>query len=367
MIGRLGFINAMNIELPFALGSGDIEKAQSIKNTVFTYNFFFSIFVIAFFVSGLLFIWNDDQNWWYAGISIMIITVLEIFSNLYEAVLRSEEQFYIIAKSYVLITPLLFIFLLLPWQYGFFGLCLRYILIEVTRFSILVFLRKIRFSFQVDKAVFKSLFDVGWKIWLWSYLKSFSKTLPRLSLVVFANTATLGLYAPVNWAQMAFTKIIASVNSYLYPGLTIQLAKKNNSAPSDVIQACIRIFLLTTPIVLVSIFVAPYAIKNFLPEYTEAIKAVQIGLAIGLAEILTIPVMIFTAKKDWAMMYTYIVFVFFTKALLLFTFIKLSSGGDLLLLVASASLISTIVAAIVLYLSIYLKRNTNVRSTASIR
>ncbi|CAN0524650.1 unnamed protein product [Scytosiphon promiscuus] len=134
MFMRLGLINAMNIELPTVLALNKENDAKYIRNSIFSYYVCLSILVIIVTIPLLYFAKN---NWRILTITIAILFVIEIFSNFYEAILRSEKKFEKISKSYLLTTPFLFLFLLLPWKYGFLGLCIRYVLIELSKYSIL--------------------------------------------------------------------------------------------------------------------------------------------------------------------------------------------------------------------------------------
>ncbi|MDF1865111.1 MAG: oligosaccharide flippase family protein [Saprospiraceae bacterium] len=317
-ISRLGIMNAMNREFPFYLGQANEEKAKDIHTTAFSYVLINGLVLTVFFM-GLAFYFRDRGVNWMIGFSAMaIIVLIEFVNNYFEATLRAVNKFKLISIYQIGLIPIAILTLLLPWKYDFFGLCIRATVISISQCLILFFLASKYLSFpRFQIPVFKDLFNVGWRLWIWNYLKNIAKSLPRVIIASFSGTTLLGLYAPVNWMSMAFTSLSGSISAYIYPNLSFSLAKKSNSAIGHQSLLTAKYTLLIfTPMTIVGILLLPYCIPWLLPEYSAAIPAMQVSLVAGLFESVNLSTTAFATLKAWKPMFYHVSISIFLKGIL---------------------------------------------------
>ena len=143
-------------------------------------------------------------------------------------------------------------------------------------------------------------------MWLWSYLKSFNKSLPSLFVVTFSTFSVLGLFTPLSWVLLSLSLFTASLSAYLYPNLSIQFAKGDKNLPRQTLIINLAVFCLAIPIILVVYFVLPYLVEQFLPKYVSVILPMQIALLASLFDVFSLSSTVWVAAKDWFRMYLFL-------------------------------------------------------------
>lgn len=307
IISRLGIINAMNREFPYLLGQENLKKANDVHTTTLGFVLMNGVLISAVFVGLAFYFGQRGFNWQIAFFSMSIIVFLEFINNYFEAILRGHKHFGLISKFQLGLIPVLILSLFLPWEYNFGGLCMRAIIISIVKFFILlVIVLKYLSIPQFKIPIFKELFNIGWRLWIWNYLKNISKSFPRLVIATFQGTGLLGLYAPVNWVNMAFTSLSGSIGSYIYPHLSYNLAKNDSSIGQQSLLISKYTVLIFLPLTVIGVILIPYFIPIILPKYISAIKAMQVSLIAGLFDSINISTAAFATLKAWKPMFSHV-------------------------------------------------------------
>lgn len=316
IISRLGIINAYNLEYPLAIARKEEEAATRISETMNAHIVFTMVFqALSFLIAGAYMYWVKESSilaWVFWGM--ILYTIIEASSNYEEAKKRAELDFKTIGRARSIGSVFIVITLLLPYFFGMIGLVLRAILDQLFfsgYYKLLKPSKKYESNFSIQKWL--QLFQTGWKLWLWSYLKSFGKSIPRLFVATFLGVYALGLFAPVQWILASFVLFSSSVSSYLYPKLTHLVA-----AQSD--QITWRAFAITSGTVLILIpaaaaghFLVPIFFDQLFPEYLTVVPAVQLVIWASLFELFSLVASSWVSQKKWAFMFAYVIGAFILR------------------------------------------------------
>ncbi len=307
----------MNREFPFFLGQKNKAKATDIHTTSFSF-ILLNGFILSLFFIGLAFYFYNKNgiNWGIAFGAMSIIIFLEIINIYFEATLRGVNEFGLVSKYKLGLIPIAILSLFLPLEFDFLGLCIRAGLISFSKCLILSFLAFKYLSFpKFQFQVFKNLFDTGWRLWIWDYLKNVAKSFPRLVIVTFSGTTLLGLYAPVNWVNMAFASLSGSISAYIYPNLSYNLAKDGSTIGNQALRVAKYSLLIFLPMTILGIILLPYVIPLLLPKYSSAIIAMQVSLVAGLFDSINLTTTAFATLKAWKSMFSHVFITIFLKGL----------------------------------------------------
>ncbi len=305
---RLGIINAFNRDYPFLISSQDHKKAAAVLSTTGFHVQMSMIVQSLIFLSMAIYQWlQGGQNHMILALMAMVgFTWLEAAANFEEAKLRATLNFNHISRAKIIIAAVSLGSLILPYYYDFAGLLCRAVLLQL---SILIFYKlssKSTVLVKWSRSIWLGLFKDGWRLWLWSYLKNFNKSLPKLFLVMFSTFTVLGLFTPINWMILSFTMFTTALGSYIYPNLSQRFAKGDKNLPLQALVINTISFFISLPFLAVGYFTIPWLIATFLPQYTEAIFPMQIGMIASSLDIFSVTSTVWVAMKDWARMYIFV-------------------------------------------------------------
>lgn len=357
IVSRLGIINAYNLEFPLAIASKDEDSAARISETMNAHIVFTMVFqAFSFLIAGAYMFWiKDNPALAWVFWAMILYTVIEASFNYEEAKKRAELDFKSvgIARSYGSIFIVLS--LLLPFFFGMIGLVLRAILNQLFFLVYYKFIKPSKkyernFSFQK----WLQLFQTGWKLWLWSYLKSSGKSIPRLFVATFLGVQALGLFAPVQWILASFVLFSSSVSSYLYPKLTHLVATQSEQITWKAFSITGGTVLILVPAAAAGHFLMPIFFDQLFPEYSSVIPAVQLVIWASLLELFSLVASSWVSQKKWSFMFTYVsLALVFRIAGMAVPFLSASSG---LMEVAYGILASSIAIAIMVLLLVIIER-----------
>lgn len=367
---RLGIINAFNRDYPFLISLQNHNKAETVLCTTAFHVRMSMIAQASMFFLLLVYQWikgGQIQLIW-ALVTMIGFTVLEAEANFEEAKLRATLEFNHIARAKIIIATLSFGTLIFPYYFGFTGLLCRAILVQLFLLIFYKLSSSNTTKVKLSKFIWIELFKDGWKLWLWSYLKSFNKSLPKLYLVTFSSLTILGLYTPVNWMILSFTMFTAALGSYIYPNLSQRFAKNDQNLPFQALMINTISFFISLPFLVVGYFLIPLLIRGLLPHYTDAIYPMQVGMIASSIDILAVTSTVWVAMKDWTRMY---IFVSVSLVLRLLSLFWLYCNQEDILLNIGYSLLFTSVGICLLVLTMiffqiirhdYFKKKTTILS-----
>lgn len=357
VVSRLGIINSFNREYPYLLGEKKDSDVRKILETTLFHTFWGAIFQSLIFLSiasYFLFI-GKTFDLILSMIAMSIYTIFDSYSNLLEAKLRGDLKF---KKISILKFYLSFVYLgslLLPLFLHFEGLLLRLIVIQVTQFIFLYYFTNFDCKLKFSKSHWLIMFKDGWKFWLWSYLKTFSKSLPRLFLITFSTAAMVGYFTPINWFLSASTLITSSLSNYLYPILSSKISSEKGGLGIETLKINLLTFFIGIPFVFCGLYILPYFVRVILPEYQAIIFPMKLTLIASLFEIVSVSAIIWASEKNWTKMFS-IIFLSILVNLCSFFWI-LSYPDNLLINLGYAILFNAIVIAIITIILILIESN----------
>lgn len=221
---RLGVVNGMNRELPFALGQGDEEKAVKYAATTQ----FFSIFnglILLLIAPIIIKSIHLDESYFTCVTVVLIKACLSFYTTYLQGTFRSDDQFGKLANitiwvlgAKLLFCPLVFL--------GFNGF-LTYELILIVLNSLLLHkFRPIRIKPKLYFPEMKTLILTGFPLFATSYLLGVIDTLPRLFIIKDGTEQLLGLYAPILMLVNTMMIFPSSIMNFLYPKFSYQIGQK---------------------------------------------------------------------------------------------------------------------------------------------
>lgn len=220
---RLGIPNGMNRQLPFYLGKGDKSKAESYASTTLCYSFFtmavMSVIAVAFMVSynfgskGTL---SEAYKW--AALVFFSQTIIEPYSTYLSGTFRTSSNFNKLSniQFYMGIYRLASIVLVALW--GYIGYLIREFIANLLNVGLLYLFRPMpKIHARFSWSIFKDLFNIGFSIFIVSYISSFIDTIPKLFLIHNGTSTDLGLFSPALIILGLIALIPNTISNYLYP------------------------------------------------------------------------------------------------------------------------------------------------------
>ncbi|MFN4853876.1 MAG: lipopolysaccharide biosynthesis protein [Bacteroidota bacterium] len=276
---RLGVINGMNRELPFALGEGDREKAIKLASTTLGYtlvNILFLIICTPFLLSQF--------NLTTHHIATSLIVVLRISLSFYITFLsgtfRSEDSFNKLSNIHgiVILMKLLFCPLI---YFGFYGFLLYEIIAVVTNTILLHKYRPIIVRPQFHKKEFFHLLKIGFPVFIVSSAISYVDTIPKLYLIKYSVPETIGIYAPVAMLLSVVAILPNSLSAYMYPKFSFHLgqAKEANDIWNKLLKIYLASFIFIGILSLIVYFFIDY-FAYFFPKYKNSLPYLKHALLI---------------------------------------------------------------------------------------
>lgn len=316
IISRLGIINAYNLEYPLAIAKKDEESATRISETMNAHIMFTMVFqALSFLIAGAYMYWFKENSvlaWVFWGM--MLYTVIEASSNYEEAKKRAEFDFKSVGRARSLGSVFIVVTLALPFFFGIIGLVVRAILNELFftgYYKLINPSKKYKHNFSIKEWL--ELFQTGWKLWLWSYLKSLGKSVPRLFVATFLGVKALGLFAPVQWVLVSFILFSSSVSSYLYPKLAQLVSAHSEKVTWKAFVITLGTVLILVPAATAGHFLIPLFFHEMFPEYRVVIPAVQLVIWASLLEMFSLVVSSWVSQKKWNLMFTYVIGAFILR------------------------------------------------------
>jgi O-antigen/teichoic acid export membrane protein len=276
---RLGVVNGMNRELPFALGQGKTKDAVEFAQTALSYTILTILLIVVLIPFMVLKL--ELEKAYLAAIGVFSVKVILSFYNTYlTGTFRSNDHFNKLSniQFFLLTTKLFSLPLILLGFYGYLGMEL---FIIVVHSALLHRFRPFRIKPRFIKQAFKKLFKIGFPVFLVSYAVTFTDTLPRLFILSFGDEYMMGLYAPVIMMLGAVSLFPNTLITYMYPKFSFKLGQNQNT--QQIWKTLVKIYLFS--IVFISIFaVLIFFLLDFFivlfPKYKESLPYIRLALLI---------------------------------------------------------------------------------------
>lgn len=304
---QAGVINGLNLELPYAYGKREEDKAKMMAGTAQTYTILTSVFVL---LMGLLYlIFGDVANVKvkYGILAILLIINLSFYQSYLTSTFRSKNSFKKLAAIQIVEAVVILASLVLVIYYSFYGMIVRAGLILVIVVTLLHITRPIKIGFIWERQAFIKLLIVGFPIFGLAYMQSVSATADKLWVLKYSNITEVGLYSFALYGFSAFSIISSSVATYVYPRMTYNYGKNGDRLVlwKYVKRLTLMLFILLTPLSILAFYVIPPMVSNYFPNYILSISAMQILAFAGVFTGCVVGVNVLWSIRCWRYMILY--------------------------------------------------------------
>lgn len=284
---QLGILNGVNRELPYHLGRGDTARAHSLAAAGQAW----ALAVGGLVSAGLLIVaaWQLLQGDLQQAAGWATNAVLAMFSfygiNGYLSItFRTTSEFIRLARVNVVEALTNFGALILVAAFGFYGLCLRAILAGAASTALLFRWRPVRVRPRWSWSALRHLFIIGAPIYGVGQVHGLWMSVVNSTLVLnFTGTHGLGLYAMVAVEIAALEVVPAALAQVLYPRMAQEYGAGRDTR--HLVRISIKPMLATAAglavVAAVGWFAVEPAVRVVIPQYVEAVPAMQWALLLS--------------------------------------------------------------------------------------
>lgn len=305
---RLGIPNGMNRELPYELGTKNVNKALSYASTTLAYSLFVSCFLVIFF--PILFCFKSfnfqSEQFRLALIAVLIRVIIEPYTTYLSGTFRTSESFEKLSKIQNLQALIRLITIFLVVKFSFKGLIIRELIIVATNFMQLHISRplKVKPHFQWDS--FKVLFKVGFPIFLISFINSTIDTFPRFFLIRNGDSLQLGLFTPISVFLAALALIPSTITAYLYPRFSFSFGQDGDSiALWEKLKSIYGISIILSLFVSTVLYFSIDYLIGFFPKYTSSVPYIKLSCIAALFVGFKLGSVLMIVLKSWKWLWIY--------------------------------------------------------------
>jgi O-antigen/teichoic acid export membrane protein len=312
---RLGLINGMGRELPFALGRSDLSRARRLASTSLAYNTTCCVAVAFAFVAALGVLWPRGAAWRLALPAMAVVGAGNLYLAYLQATYRSARDFSLLSRlnwaqagAGLLLPPLVY-------ALGFAGLCLH-AAIQVVGVTICAHARRpFRVAARFEPRLATDLIATGLPLFAASYLQVLATGFDRVILLSRGTVETVGLYAPALAVLAAMAIVPGAVSTWIFPRMSYALGqgRERGALRRMALGSAAASFLACLPLALAGWIAAPEAIRQFFPQYQASLPAVRFSLLTGLLLGLSPAIQVLGSLKAWPSLALYIGVVLVTR------------------------------------------------------
>jgi O-antigen/teichoic acid export membrane protein len=310
-IVRLGLVNGMGRELPFALGRGDVERAQRIAATSLAYTVASSAFVALAFLVALLPMHRAGRAWQVALPAMGIASAANLYLAYVLAMFRSESDFGRLTRIHVFQAVTCLFLPPMIAMFGFAGLCLHTLVQSVVVAAVAHAARPLRVPWRFEPWLAGELLLTGLPLFGAAYLQTLAAGFDRVILLQRGNVATVGYYAPAAAILAALAIVPGAVSTYVYPRMSFALGGgcRETVLRRMAVKAALASAMASLPLVVVGWLAAPVVIQHYFAQYAPSIPAVRWSLVAGLFWSVSPAAQVLGSVKAWRSLGIFIAFL----------------------------------------------------------
>lgn len=282
----LGTTSGLNRELPYWLGKGEKEIGINRLKAAgyYTTKLSLGILVLVGLISIILYLTSsvtiDFSLMLFASFS---LSAINIQTNFLGATYRSNNAFDKLSQIQWMNTLIVIFLLPLIYFFNLWGYVLYQLMNGLYLFWGYFYYRpyRVKYEFYSDHLI--ELVKIGFPMYIWNYLSTISKTIPRLILVIFGSPVLVGLFAPSTSINSALLNLPTYINRYMFPQMSYKFGETNNMKLVLRLSLKISISLFIVMFISASLFalILPYVFEALFPNYIEGLTAARITLFSG--------------------------------------------------------------------------------------
>jgi O-antigen/teichoic acid export membrane protein len=276
---QLGVINGLNRELPYYIGLDDKQKANTLAACAQAWALIVGTVVGVVLLGVAIFqLFKGRNEIAFGWLTQAWMAFQVIFTQLYLLVIfRTGGKFSKLTTSNVIQAVSSFLLIGVVWRYGFYGLCIRAVLVTLVALYTLWKWRPLKVKAAWDTGSFKHLLKIGAPIIAVGQVYAWWIVLDSTLVLKFKGVHGLGLYAVAIMAGSVIELVPTSLSQICYPRMTEEYGRTGSlrAAARIIKKPMTYLSLAYIPLAFASWFAAPPAIHMLLPKYIESIRAVQ--------------------------------------------------------------------------------------------
>lgn len=275
----LGVTEAISREIPYYRGRGEYEKAEEMKDIIYSFSTFTSGLIAAGCVIYALVMNHRLRPEMFWGLLVMpLMILLQRTNNLYIAFLRGYKLFTIAAKQMIysaIVNAFLVSVLSLKFQvYGFMlAMCLSFL------FNIGYIRRHHRFSFKWRFELKKiwGLIQYGFPLIVVSMLSTVFLTIDKMMIAGIVGVRELGLYSVALMAYSYLHNLPNSIGIVLIPNFHQKFGETDKAEGlRDYLAKSSQVFETVMPLLIATgWFLIPYFARLVLPDFEGSIPPMK--------------------------------------------------------------------------------------------
>jgi len=303
---RLGVVNGMGRELPFALGRGDVAGARRVAATALACNLATSLLVAAAFLAALPFLPGAD--WSLGLVAMAFVSASNLYLAYLQATFRSASDFARLARVHWLQAALALLMPVTVYGLGFPGLCLHAALSSLLATGAAHALRPLPVRPRFEPRAARVLLATGLPLFAAGYLQLVATGFDRVILLERGGVEAVGYYAPAVAVLGALAIVPGAVASYVYPRMSFALGQ--GRGPGTLARMALGAAAVSVaaalPLAVIGWYLAPPLVERFFPEYAAGVPAVRWSLVAGTLWGLSPTTTLLGSLKAWRSLALYI-------------------------------------------------------------
>ena len=279
---QVGVLNGLNRELPYYVGKGEQDKVMSLAAA----GQFWACLVGGVVAVALLCLalWNAFQGNWedVTGWGVYAFLCFLLFYNTYylQMTYRTSHDFARLAISKVFESTVSVLLIVLAVWWGFYGLCVKALMVAIVSFGILYYWRPIHVLPKWNFAEIAHLFKIGCPIFFVGQIYAYWMVILSSVLLATLGKEGLGLYTIVTMSITAVDMVPIAIGQIIYPRMAQEWGRE--SSVRGLIRAAYKPILYSfvgmIPFLVVATICVSPAIRFLIPKYVDAIPATQWGI-----------------------------------------------------------------------------------------
>lgn len=286
ILSQIGIPSGLSRELPFYLGKNETDKALSFVSTAKAFLFFVSLVIFSICcVVSIYFCVKYNFSHAAGALVVGAISFQGIYITKFLKVLyRTDDHFVRLARIKLILSIMSLLTLVLVYNYLFYGLCLRAIILVLVDWYFTNRWRPISANAHFDWEHFKVLFRVGGPIYSVSSIYGLWPTVQRTFVLTELGTRGLGIYALAGIVQVMLNTINNAISSMSFP----QMSRAFGEGRTIKYIMSIPLKPLLISLMVYSVIMAvgwpllPVLVERLLQNYVEGISAAQWMFAVAL-------------------------------------------------------------------------------------
>lgn len=289
---QLGVPSGLSREYPYYIGKSEGEKSLRFAAAASAWSLLLgiAILIVSAFVSLYFLVEKNYQ--FSAGIIVIGISSFQTFfvTKYLKILFRSNNDFNKLANINMVNALVAFSSIIFVKYYGFYGLCVRAILLILSDCTLTWFLKPVDIKPKWSKEEFLSLLKVGMPIYWVANIYSLWPIFARTLVGLIGGAKALGLYGMALMIETAMAIVTTSISTVVFPKMASTWGKTHRfrQVIDIALKPVLAGFFVNLLLIIGGWILLPFFIKTVVPNFTEGVTAARWSLIVGLLGIFSV-------------------------------------------------------------------------------